>query len=218
MTNIKGHNALKSSLAEKLHLLTDMKLMANTLHVGKLGQNIRTLQKAISAEKQVILRSYFSANSKGLKDRLVEPISIMENHHYLVAFDVNSRTSKVFKIDRCADIALLNSAWQHKAKHEDKAQDLFHITGSEVMEVHLKLKNRPKALLEEEYLQAIGLIEAIEEEHFHFQVKLPVRGWAGVGRFVLGLLNDIKVESPEAFKDYLREKVAEAHWLNTPSS
>jgi hypothetical protein len=64
---------------------------------------------------------------------------------------------------------------------------------------------RAYLLLREEFPLSVPYIEKQEKDYvFH----APVASFEGVGRFVLGLMDEIKVTGPENFKTFLTKKLA----------
>ena len=60
-------------------------------------------------------------------------------------------------------------------------------------------------VLTEEYPRAERYIGT--EEDGRWRAEIPVCSYIGVGRFVLGLFEDIEVLGDEGFRAYLKEKV-----------
>ena len=60
-------------------------------------------------------------------------------------------------------------------------------------------------LLTEEYPQSLPFITPIDD--YHWRLQTLVASYTGVGRFVIGLYDDIKVEGDEDFKAYLHTRI-----------
>ena len=70
--------------------------------------------------------------------------------------------------------------------------------------VTLELSLRAYLLLREEYPLSLPFLTK-EEDHYLFHG--PVANFDGVGRFVLGLIDEVRIKSPEGFIDFLRNKL-----------
>ncbi|MBD0333250.1 MAG: transcriptional regulator, partial [Chitinophagaceae bacterium] len=46
----------------------------------------------------------------------------------------------------------------------------------------------------------------IQAENGNYRLQIPIADFQGIGRFVLGLLGEVKVLGPEAFIKFLEEK------------
>jgi predicted DNA-binding transcriptional regulator YafY len=165
----------------------------------KKSENIKMLQKAIHTEKQVLLKSYKSAYSNKTRDRLVEPIHFTTNYKVVVCFEVNDQLLKHFSTARIDSVELLEG-YQFKNEHKHLEHDVFGIHSEEKYPVKLKLSLRAKHLLIEEYPES--------EPYIKGRIfKTNVNGFEGVGRFVLGLYEDIEVLESEELKEFLRKKI-----------
>lgn len=71
--------------------------------------------------------------------------------------------------------------------------------------ITLHLSARAYLLLREEYPMALPYLSHKEGEHYIFSG--PVAGFAGIGRFVMGLLDEIEIVAPEEFREYVKKKV-----------
>ena len=60
-------------------------------------------------------------------------------------------------------------------------------------------------ILAEEYPKAATHVKQLDKNHWSLQ--LDVCSYIGVGRFVLGLFDDIEVKGDEGFKEYLKKKL-----------
>ena len=91
---------------------------------------------------------------------------------------------------------MLDTPWQCADKHEQGFIDIFRMTGFEQHRVQVKLGMLARNLLIEEYPLAERDIRPIDDAHWLLDTK--VCNYIGVGRFVMGLLDDTEIiESPE---------------------
>ena len=66
----------------------------------------------------------------------------------------------------------------------------------------------------EEYPQASRNIKPDGDDPSHWILELVVCDYRGVGRFVIGLYDDIEVLGCDSFKDYIREKIEKMYNKN----
>lgn len=109
--------------------------------------------------------------------------------------------NKLFKVARIGSVDVLESEWQYAENHEQGYIDIFRITGFEQHRVCLKLGMLARNLLIEEFPLAERDIKPMGDGVWLLDTQ--VCSYKGVGRFVMGLLDDIEiVDSPE-FRSYI---------------
>ena len=203
--SISDENLLKQNLVKKLYALYDFNRVANTIVKKEHSENIHQLMLAIKSKKKVILRAYFSANSNEMKDRVVEPFNFTTNYIATWAFDIEDQSCKTFKNTRISSVQVLDEAWENEADHRMLPMDVFRISSNQQIPVKIRLSIRACELLKEEYPLAEEYIQLVNDNQFLFETS--VCSFEGIGRFVLGLCNEVQVVEPEEFKDFLKEKV-----------
>jgi predicted DNA-binding transcriptional regulator YafY len=194
---------LRSSLLKKLSLNSEMDSMPRLFLKVRLGHFVDQLAEAIKNKHQVVLKNYHSANSNEIRDRLVEPFGFGDNYQSIVALDTQDKICKQFKLDRIGEIVEMDSTFQHEALHHKTQSDIFGLTGDSNTWVTLHLTLRAYLLLREEYPLSIPYTERTENGyHFHG----PVSNFEGIGRYVLGLMDEIEIKGPETFKTFIENK------------
>ena len=208
--NIDDTNMLKQNLKRKLYSVYDNKTLADTVVRGKNAPNIRRLIEAIEQERQAVLHGYLSAHGGGVRDRRVEPFAFTTNYVQVWCYDLESHTNKLFKTSRIGSVELSEAAWEHQEAHSEGFIDAFRMHGGARRRVRLELGTLAYNLLCEEYPLAERDVKLLGRGRWSLDTE--VAGMAGVGRFVVGLLDDIRiVDSPE-LTGYIREYIA----ANTP--
>ena len=205
--SIDDTNLLKQNLKRKLYAVYDNKTLADTVVKGKNAPNIRNLIEAIEEERQVILHGYQSAHGSAVRDRRVEPFAFTTNYVQVWCYDAEDGRCKLFKSSRIGSVELTETPWEHKADHHEGFIDIFRLHGEAARtRVQLVLGLLAYNLLVEEYPLAERDLKPLGEGRWLLDTE--VAGMAGVGRFVVGLLDDIRIiESPE-LKAYLKEYMA----------
>ena len=192
------------NLEKKLTALFDATSVTEIIGNKVIGENIMRLRQAIDEKKQVTLVMYESVNTMSITDRLVEPIRFSTNYADVYAYEVSTGITKVFKISRINQVEVSLTDWQYEEKHEKIETDCFRMNGKESTPVTLKMTLMAKNLLIEEYpLSARDLTY----EDGYWWLRTEVKSMAGVGRFYLGLSDQIEIlDSPELVS-YLSEHV-----------
>ena len=88
--------------------------------------------------------------------------------------------------------------------------DIFRINSFKQIPIKLKLGLRAASLLVEEYPMAEKYLSPLYDDHSYFILQTNVCGYEGVGRFILGLLDDIEILEGEGLKEFLKERIMEA--------
>ncbi len=197
-------NALKQNLRRKLSSVYNCTSMANSIVKGKNAENINHLIEAIEEHRQVVLHDYSSSHT-GTRNRKVEPIAFTTNYVQIWCYDTDDGLTKLFNTARIGSVELLDTEWESEAKHRRGYIDIFRVSGFEQHPVQLRLGSLSHNLLVEEY----PLSERdLREENGAWILDTKVCDYRGVGRFVLGLADDIEVLGSSEFKEYLRTRVA----------
>ena len=208
--NIDDTNMLKQNLKRKLYSVYDNKTLADTVVRGKNAPNIRRLIEAIEQERQAVLHGYLSAHGGGVRDRRVEPFAFTTNYVQVWCYDLESHTNKLFKTSRIGSVELSEAAWEHQEAHSEGFIDAFRMHGGARRRVRLELGLLAYNLLCEEYPLAERDVRPLGRGRWLLDTE--VAGFAGVARFVAGLLDDVEiVDSPELKRyvaDYFRRNAA----------
>lgn len=191
-------------LREKLSSLYDYKVLSKHGVDEHIAQNLAALFEAVKTERMVVLRDYASPNSAQTSDRIVEPYLFVSENSEVRCYEIKTGQNKTFKLSRIRKVEPLDLLWSHKNEHAEYFTDLFHFSGEERFPVTLILGQLSMSLLVEEYPGASALLE--QQEDGRFLLKTEVCNYKGIGRFVMGLIDDIEVVDSPEFVDYLRGK------------
>ena len=202
-------NMLKQNLRRKLTSIYDCTSMAQSIVRGRNAQNVHALLEAMTHRRQVVLRDYASSNTGVVRDRVVEPFGFTTNYVQVWCYEVDSGLNKIFKTSRIGSVDILDDTWQHAESHEEGYIDIFRMTGFEQHRVCIRLGMMAHNLLLEEYPLAE---RDIIQQGDSWMLDTKVCNYRGVGRFVLGLMDDVEVLENEEFKEYLRTRLLEARF------
>jgi predicted DNA-binding transcriptional regulator YafY len=195
---------VRNSLLKKLSLNSDIDDMPKVALKLRVGQLMEKISEAIKNKKQVVLKNYHSANSNEIRDRLVEPVHFGDNYQTIVALDCKDHICKQFKLDRIGEVIEMKTKFKFEELHTKNQSDIFGFSGDANTWITLDLTLRAYLLLREEYPLSIPYTERTEGG---YQFYGPVSNPDGIGRFVLGLMDEIKIKGPEAFKTFIEKKI-----------
>ncbi len=204
--SIDDTNLLKQNLKRKLYSVYDSRTLADTIVKGSNSSNVHSLIEAIENHKQVILHNYASSHS--IRDRKVEPFGFTTNYVNVWCFDTEDNRCKIFKTARIGKVELCDTDFQHAELHKENFIDIFRMIateGGEPITVKLLLGRLAYNLIMEEYPLSEKYITKQDASHWLLNTK--VANLQGVGRFTIGLMDDIKIiESPE-LKEYINNYI-----------
>jgi predicted DNA-binding transcriptional regulator YafY len=208
IVNSSMQTLLQKSIITKLYALTDMDELSETLYRQSISKNLSIIRNAIKNKQQVMLKAYHSVNSNSTGDRLVEPIRFVCYYTYLLALEVKSKQVKQFKTDRIGTAELTSKPWKNEALHDNTRIDAFGMSGTTPISVTLRLSPRAQRLMEEEHSDTTLNITP-QKDYSLYQGQ--VYSFEGIGRFIMGLLNEIEVVEPKELKAYVESKVR--NWM-----
>ena len=199
--SIDENNVLKQNLKKKLYTVYNYNILAETIVNGKNGRNVERLVDAIESRRPVILRNYSSAHGNDIRDRCVEAFAFTTNYVQVWCYCPEENCNKLFKVSRIGSVDIQPGYWKHTRKHKTGKIDIFRMNSSETFHITLKLGLRAMNLLVEEFPLAAPQLR-----------KLPGNQWLldtdvcspeGVGRFVMGLPEDIEIINSTELKEYI---------------
>lgn len=195
-------NSLKRNLHRKLASIYESAPVTDFTGKSANAQNVRELSDAIRRRRQAVLHSYKSSHSGVARDRKVEPFEFTTNYIHVWCYDLEDGKCKMFGVSRIAEVEVLDDFWDHIAEHHTEPVDIFRMPGRNRTHVALKLGTMSKNLLLEEYPLAE---KQLRQQDGGWILETDVFSMKGVGRFVIGLADDIEVlDSPE-LAAYIKE-------------
>ena len=198
INGLDATNALKADLHRKLAAVYQCTSIGNYIEDKNCAANIEMLGQAIREKKKVILKNYESGNSKQIADRLIEPYEFTTNYIDIWGYDIEKGENKVFKISRIDWVCVLDDEWSKESLHQKARTDCFRMSGNESYHVKLELTIKAKSLMTEEYPLSEKFIT---KKSGRWIFETDVCKLEGVGRFVIGLADHIKIlEGQELFQ------------------
>jgi predicted DNA-binding transcriptional regulator YafY len=202
---IEETNVLKKNLVEKLYSLYNYGKVSETIVRREYSETVHKLATAMVGKMQVLLRAYHSAHGNIIRDRLVEPFDFTSGYISVWAFDPESRTTKQFKTARIQSVTITAKPFLFESEHKKQDMDVFRISTSERIPVKLRLSLRAYSLLIEEYPMAEDFLMTENDNFWIFD------GWVcsfdGIGRFAMGLCEDVEIVAPQGLRDHIKQKV-----------
>ena len=194
---------LKTSILHKLNKNLSLIPLADALPQLHSSRMLHLINIALEESWCMTINNYHSIGSNTISNRHIEPLELTQENRYLIGWDLDKNRQSQFKLERIGGITLLEKEPISSGRIATPT-DIFGLTGEEWSQVRIKLGNIAHHLLSEEFPRARPYIRKIKNEYYF---DGPVRNWKGVGRFVLGLPGELKVIAPEAFKEYLSERL-----------
>ena len=196
-------NAAVQNLVMKLGSVYGMQILSDVKMDKLLASNVDVLHGAINKKRKVVLHDYYSPHSNTVADRLVEPFKFVHNGSEVRCFDIKDQQCKTFKLARIQrHVEVLDEKWEFANRHITYYTDVFGFSGEKQYRVKLRMGRLAMRVLMEEY--------GVEEHQFvitddsHWLFSTLVCSYQGVGRFVMGLIQDIDIVDSPNFKEYLR--------------
>lgn len=202
---IDDDNVMKANLIQKLYAIYDFDRVSDAIVKPDQSQKIHLLYEAIKNRKQVLLRAYRSAHGKIVRDRMVELFDFTTNYQMIWAFEIESRKNKQFKVARMTEVQEIDNLWQFESEHKKMPMDPFRISGEKVIPVSIYMNLRAYSLMIEEYPLSESYIQKISDTKYLYEG--PVCGFEGIGRFCLGLCDEIRIQSPASLQIYMDKKI-----------
>lgn len=177
--------------------------------LGSENAKLLPIMEAIDEHRCVMLRGY--ASSSGKSDRKIEPHRMLFDLKAVQAFDLKSRSMKLFKLHRVAAVERTPDRWKNESLHRDFDVDMFGMMqsdGSAGEQVKIKITDYALSLLREEFpgvpsKTVIKPNDDADKERFAWLLTTQIYNPAGIGRFILGLCSEIKVVEGPMLKEYL---------------
>ena len=199
-------NMLKLNLRKKLAAVYNFTSLADCVVKKESVANTHELISAIEGRRQVVLRRYSSSNKGDVRDRVVEPFEFTTNYIQVWCYEPQTGMNKLFRVSRIGSVEVTDAAWQFESEHCSAKMDIFRTGGTEGRRVKLELGVMAKNLLIEEFPLAVRDLSLLPDGE-RWLLDTVVYRYEGVGRFVIGVANDVVIREGDGLRDYLRNFV-----------
>ena len=210
-----AHSLQVQHLKKKLDRLYDLNILQDVQVSDRQAQNIGVLYDAIKYKKCAVLHGYSSPHSNTQSDRIVEPYLFLNQNNDIRCYELTSKMNKTFRLSRMEHVELLADEWTHEAHHRPMFTDLFGFSGEELLPVSLRLGRLSYNVLAEEYPRAVAYVSQKDAQHWRLDVE--VCSYTGIGRFVMGLYEDIEIAGSDDFHAWLSEKIRTVFFTASPA-
>ena len=204
LLSITGGSQIHINLEQKLAALFDATSITEIIGKKTAAENVRILKKAIDEKECVELIDYESGHTMKVSDRIVEPYGFSTNYADVYAYEPASGICKTFKITRIGWVRPIGTEWEFEEKHEVIDPDCFRVNGKESIPVTLRMTLMAKNLLIEEYPLSM---RDISYEDGYWLLNTVVKDLAGVGRFYLGLSDQIEIIDSPKLESYVKRRL-----------
>lgn len=215
--SIDDNTTIKNNLKQKLYNIYHYVDLADVVVRPQQGEVVKNLIQAIEQKLSVDLINYRSSNSNSVTTRFIEPFAFTTNYQQVWGYEPDSGKSKLFKISRIEKVIVQEHLpWKHEKQHIKPQIDIFRIAGENfIAQAKLKLNIRAFNLLVEEYPLSEKFITPLSENEY--LLDAPLCSFDGVGRFILGLFENIKVLGDKKLIQFINEKISKLKLLTTES-
>jgi len=195
-------NLMKQMLRRKLASVYNCTNITEIVTKGSHAVCVNALSEAIKDKKQAVLKHYSSSNSKKVRDRFVEPFGFTANYVQVWCYDCEAKANKLFRTSRMLSVDVTSKSWKYENEHKVGFVDIFRISSYRQIRVQLLLGLMAHNLLLEEF--PLGERDCTPIDANHWMLNTKVSSYTGVGRFVIGLMDDIKIISSPGLEKYIK--------------
>lgn len=180
------YNSKAQELKKKLNALYDFGRLGHSYLRKPYLSKLDLLEEAKEDEKRIYLREYRSSNSNLVRDRLLEAFYFNAADDLILAFDLEQKAIRPFRISRAAAIEIATQKWQFKEAHHIEKIDPFRVVNDEQELVHIRLKTGAYNELVERFPLTKKYIQYNQKEDIYdFKAKINANFY-GLINFILG--------------------------------
>ena len=206
MQHLSYDPVVQRNLKVKMAAVFNLDSLAKSVTEERSHSNLSKVLSAIKNHHQICLKNYRSSHSNTIADRLVEPFDITDNYSTIWAFDTADRVNKQFKLSRtsCVD-ELVEQPWKFGDKHKAAPVDVFRSSGDgKKYKICLELDTLAQNLLVEEFPLTKSLVKKVDGK---WRISTTVYSLYSVGRFVLGLIDHIRIIDSSDLTKHIEERL-----------
>jgi len=203
LSNSAKSNKIAKSVLEKIAVKYEADANCENLYNAHISKVIEQISIAMAENKQIKIKSYFSASSQTIEDRIIEPVCFTDNYQSISAYEIKTKQNKYFNIERIGDIEILPNDIAHQSQHEYFKPDIFGFQGKSLdKEIELKLSMRAYLILKDDYPMSAPYVKKINSGN-QYLLKVTVQSFKAPARFAMGLKDEVDVIGSEAFIKHL---------------
>jgi predicted DNA-binding transcriptional regulator YafY len=198
------------SLHRRLDCFFDFKILDNEALQRKSAAIRTILYDAIKSRRMVTIVGYSSPNSRSVKNRQVEPFMFLNNNKDVRCYEPSSGLNKTFRLSRMDGVEPFDRPWEYGQCHRQVYVDLFSFSDEKTIKVTLIMGQLSHNVMLEEYPESAACFVPREDGRWLFETD--VCSYLGIGRFVLGLYDDMEILEDDGLRDYVKGKLQS--WCN----
>ncbi len=223
LDGLKG-TAWYRSDANTLEMTLEMRhqvLRKKRLKWDDVTEKTRRILEAKKNQMSIIFKDYPSKNRT--KDRNVEAYYVFQDIDAVICYDLDDRKNKEYKISRIGKVEFTDQPWRNQLKHRSEPKvDIFKMLEQEKgIPYHIVLRLSPyaKTLLTEEFPRSRSLMEPSRRgtrnrltesvDKQYWTLETDVYRLESVGRFCMGLMNQVSIVEGVELKTYIKGIIAE---------
>lgn len=209
LRQVSSNNPLTTAILNKFNASLSLIPLVDSLPFQHANRIIQQIRIAINQNCCLLLKDYHSMTSGSRKNRLIEPLELTEDYRYLIGWEPKIDRQGQFKISRINEVEVCFDQ-PIQSGRTATSLDIFGLSSDKLdtwLNVKLELSSFAHYMLVEEFPLSNRYIHAHKKPAI-FEGR--VRNWKGIGRFVLGMPDEINVISPPEFKTYLKEKITKS--------
>lgn len=203
--SIQTATQLKSALKKKLYGIYNNNILPKPVIADTYGDNFYKLVQAIQQHKTVTLVQYMSSHSNTVANREVEPYAFGANNNEVWCLDTHDLRVKTFLVSRMKQVKISTRNWKHEHLHVNMHTDIFRMSSPESIPITLHMSMRAANLLKEEYPLAEKYLTPLPDHKY--ELRTYVCNMNGVGRFVMGLLQEIHIVHTPELERYVQDQI-----------
>lgn len=205
LATVDTSNTIALAAKDKLVRYYGLEAVASPEGQKEHEQKLNIINEAIVKKQMLMIKGYSSPHSQSKKDRIVEPFLVMNGGMDIRCHEISSNMNKTFKLSRMEKVELMDTPWIRESEHRKVYIDLFLFSGEKLNHLELRMGLLSHNVMLEEYPKSQRMFE--QEDDTHWILRIDVASYLGIGRFVLGLYDDIEILEGEGFKEYLAKKI-----------
>lgn len=192
-------------LHAKFDRFYDFKILADERLRRRMTHIRSTLYDAVKTHRVVEIRGYSSPSSHTVSDRRVEPFQFLSYNNDIRCYEIATGKNKTFRLSRMEAVVKTDETWMHEDRHKQVFSDMFAFTGEKVMHVTLVMGQLSHNVMTEEYPDSASSFTQLADGSWHFETD--VCSYLGVGRFIIGLYDDITIVGDDGLRQYVNGKI-----------
>lgn len=209
LSSVYDPSADVRAVREKLEELYDPEVLRRAGEDELMADKIGTIHRAISEERLLLIHDYDSPTSQTKSNRIVEPYLFMDHCSEVRCFEPAAKANKTFKLARMGSVEVLDLLWSYRKQHAPCRRDLFGFIGEKSYHITLILGRLAAHVLLEEHPEARYELTPVPGRRVRYRLDTKVSGLPGIGRFVLGLYDDIKIVGSPELTAYVDKRIRE---------